>query len=173
MYERCFRSSGRSLWSFGRLLWEERERDHRVNKDVAISKSTSPTCSFMESMELDYRPLRVNGQHGWRRTLCFHYKAHCQFACECPNPSAPSGADMNFNRRHSMKSRNLHGSVNDKQRAGIDLNSMIKRNLRDFDLNSMIKRNLRDFVNYMENFNGTLAVPRSANFDNDMNFGGN
>ena len=30
----------------------------------------------------------------------------------------------------------------------------------------MIKRNLRDFVNYMENFNGTLVVPRSANFDN-------
>ena len=47
-----------------------------------------------------------------------------------------------------------------------ELNSMIRRNLRDFDLNSMIKRNLRDFVNDMENFNGTLVVPKSANFDN-------
>ena len=75
-------------------FYEKRERDHRVNKDVAISKSTLPTCSFMESMESDYRPLRVNGQHGWRRTLCFHYKAHGHFACECPNLSAPSGADQ-------------------------------------------------------------------------------
>ena len=140
-------------------FYEKRERDHRVNKDVAISKSTLPTCSFMESMESDYRPLRVNGQHGWRRTLCFHYKARGHFACECPNLSAPSGADMDFNRRLSMKSRNRHGSVNDKQRTGIDLNSMIRWNLRDFDLNSMIKRNLRDFVNDMENFNGTLVLP--------------
>ena len=30
----------------------------------------------------------------------------------------------------------------------------------------MIKRNLRDFVNDMDNFNGTLVVPRDANFDN-------
>ena len=117
----------------------------------------------MESMESDNRPLRVNGQHGWRRTLCIHYKAHGHFACECPNLSAPSGADMDFNRRQSMKSRNRHGSVNDKQRAGIDLNSMIRWNLRDFDLNSMIKRNLRDFVNDMENFSGTLVVPKDAN----------
>ena len=29
----------------------------------------------------------------------------------------------------------------------------------------MIKRNLRDFVNDMENFNGTMVVPRDANFD--------
>ena len=142
---------------------EMKERDHGVNKDVAISKSTSPTCSFMESMGLDYRPLRVNCQHGWWRTLCFHYKAHGHFACECPNLSAPSGADMDFNRRYSMKSWNRHGFVNDKQRAGIDLNSMIRWNLRDFDLNSMIKRNLRDFVNDMENFSGTLGVPRDAN----------
>ena len=28
-YERCFRSSGRSLWSLWCLLWEERERDYR------------------------------------------------------------------------------------------------------------------------------------------------
>ena len=145
---------------------EERERDHRVNRDVAISKSTSPAYSFMESMESDYRPQRVSDQHGWQRTLCFHNKAHGQFPCECLNLSAPSGADMDFNRRHSMKSRNQHGSVNDKQRAGIDLNSMIRQNLRDFDLKSMIKRNLRDFVNDMENFNGTLVVPRDANFDN-------
>ena len=32
---------------------EKRERDHRVNRDVAISKSTSPAYSFMESMESD------------------------------------------------------------------------------------------------------------------------
>ena len=95
-------------------FYEKRERDHRVNKDVAISKSTLPACSFMESMESDHRPLRVNGQHGWRKTLCFHYKAHGHFACEYPNRSAPSGADMDFNRRHSMTSRNRHGSVNDK-----------------------------------------------------------
>ena len=138
---------------------EKRERDHRMNKDVAISKSTPPTCSFMESMESDYRPLRVNGQHGWQKTVCFHFKAHGHFSCECPNLSAPSGADMNFNRRHSMKSRNRHGSVNDKQRAGIDLNSMIRQNLRDFDLNSMIKRNLCDFVNDMDNFNRTWLCP--------------
>ena len=62
-----------------------------------------------------------------------------------------------------MKSRNRHGFVNDKQRAGIDLN---RRNLRDFDLNSMIRRNLRDFVNDMESFNGTLIVARGANCDN-------
>ena len=41
--------------------------------------------------------------------------------------------------------------------AGIDLNSMIRWNLRDLDLISMIKRNLRDFVNDMENFCGTLV----------------
>ena len=170
MHERCFRSSGRSLWRLG-AFYEKRERDHRVNKDVAISKSTLPTCSLMESMESDYRPLRVNGQHGWRRTLCFHYKAHCHFACECPNLSVldtPSSADMNLNWRHSMKSRNRQGSVNDKQMAVIDLNSMIRRNLRDFDLNSLITRNLCDFVNDMEtfNFNGPLVVARDANFDN-------
>ena len=159
-------------------FYEKSERDHRVNKDVAIFKSTLPTCSFMESMESDYRPLRVDGQHSWRRTLCFHYKAHGHFACECPNLSAPSGADMDFNRRHSIKSRNRHGSVNDKQRAGIDLNPMIRWNLRDFDLNSMIKRNLRDFVNDMENSSGTLVVPIDANLYNvgeeqngiDLNF---
>ena len=117
-------------------------------------------------MELDYRPQRVSDQHGWQRTLCFHNKACGQFPCECPNLSAPSRADMDLKWRHSMKSRNRQGSVNDKQMAGIDLNSMIRWNLRDFDLNSMIKRNLRDFVNDMENFNGTLVVPRSANFDN-------
>ena len=50
--------------------------------------------------------------------------------------------------------------------AGIDLNSMIRRNLRDFDLNLMIKWNIRDFVNDMEHFNVTLSVPRDANFDN-------
>ena len=65
-----------------------------------------------------------------------------------------------------MESQTRHGSVNVKQMAGIDLNPMIRRYLRDFDLNSMIKRNLCDFVNDMENFNGTLVVPRSANFDN-------
>ena len=121
---------------------------------------------LVEFMESDYRPLRVNGRHGWGRTLCFHCKAHGQFACECPNLSAPSGADMDFNKRHSMRSRNRHGSVNAKQMAGIDLNSMIKRILRDFDLNSMIKRNLRDFVNDMEIFNGTVVVPRDANLYN-------
>ena len=42
----------------------------------------------------------------------------------------------------------------------------IRWNLGDFDPNSMIKRNLRDFVNYMENFYGTLVVPRGADFDN-------
>ena len=30
----------------------------------------------------------------------------------------------------------------------------------------MLKCNLRDFVHDMENFNGTLVVPRSGNFDN-------
>ena len=49
--------------------------------------------------------------------------------------------------------------------AGIDFNSVIRWNLRDFDLNFIIKRSLRDFVNDMEIFNGTLVVPRSANFD--------
>ena len=73
---------------------------------------------------------------------------------------------MDLNWQHSMKGRNRKGSVNDIQMAGIDFNSMIRWNLRDFDLNSMIKRNLRDFVNDMENFNGTLVVPRSANFYN-------
>ena len=129
------------IWTIFVIVWVpfgRRERDHRVNKDVAMFKSTSPTCSFIESMESDYRPLRVNGQHGWQRTLCFHYKAHGHFACECPNLSAPSGADMDFNRRHSMKSRNRHVSVNDKQKAGIDLNSIIRWNLRDFDINFII-----------------------------------
>ena len=50
--------------------------------------------------------------------------------------------------------------------AGIDLHSMIRQNLRDFDLKFIIKRNLCDFVNDIENFNGTLVVARSANFDN-------
>ena len=49
---------------------------------------------------------------------------------------------------------------------GIDLNSMIRQNLRDFDLNSMITRNLCDFVNDMESSNGPLVVARDANFDN-------
>ena len=52
---------------------------------------------------------------------------------------------------------------------GIDLNSMIRRNLRDFELNSMIRRNLHDFVNGIESFNGTLVVPTDANF---VNMGG-
>ena len=56
-------------------------------------------------------------------------------------------------------------NVGDEQN-GIDLNSMIRRNLRDFDLNSMIARNLCDFVNAMESFNGPLFVARDANFDN-------
>ena len=161
---------------------EKRERDHRVNKDVAIFKSTSPTCSFIDSMESDYRPLRVNGQHGWRRTLCFHYKAHGHFAYECPNLSAPSRADIDLN----WIKRNLRDFVNDMEnfsgtlvvprdanlynvgdeQNGIDLNSMIRRNPRDFDLNSMITWNLCDFLNDMENFNGPLVVARDANFDN-------
>ena len=145
---------------------EKIERDHRVNRDVAISKSTSPAYSFIESMESDYRPQRVSDQHGWQITLCFHNKARGQFPCECPNLSAPSRADMDLKWRHSMKTRNWHDSVNGKQMASIDLNSMIRWNLCDFDLNSMIKRNLHDFVNDMENFNGTLVVPRDANFDN-------
>ena len=53
----------------------ERERDHGVNRDVAVSKSTSPACSIMKPMESDFKSQRVNGQHGWQRTLCFHYKA--------------------------------------------------------------------------------------------------
>ena len=44
---------------------EKRERDHRVNRDVAVSKSTSPACSFMEPMESDFKSQRVNDQHGW------------------------------------------------------------------------------------------------------------
>ena len=56
-------------------------------------------------------------------------------------------------------------NVGDEQN-GIDLNSMIMRNLRDFDLNSMIARNLCGFVNDMESFNGPLVVARDANFDN-------
>ena len=56
-------------------------------------------------------------------------------------------------------------NVGDEQN-GIDPNSMIRRNLRDFDLNSMITRNLCDFVNDMESFNGYLVVARYANFDN-------
>ena len=139
---------------------EKRERDHRVNKDVAISKSTSPAYAFMESMESDYRPLRINDQHGWRRTLCFHYKAPGRVACEFPKLSAPGRVDVDLNWR------NRHDSVNDKQRAGIDLNSMIRRSLGDFDLNSMLKRNLGDLCNDMESFNGALVVPRDANFDN-------
>ena len=147
---------------------EKRERDHRVNRDVAISKSTSPAYSFMESMESDYRPQRVSDQHGWQITLYFHNKARGQFPCECPNLSAPSRADVDLKWQHSMKTRNRnrHDSVNDKQMASIDLNSMIRWNLRDFDLNSMIKRNLRDFANDMENFSGTLVVPRDANLYN-------
>ena len=145
---------------------DKRERDHRVNRDVAISKSTSPAYSFMESLESDYRPQRVSDQRCWQRTLCFHNKARGQFPCECPNLSAPSRADMALKWRHSMKTRNRHDSVNDKQRAGIDLNSMIRWNLHDFDLNSVIKRNLRDFVNDMENFSRTLVVPRDANLYN-------
>ena len=145
---------------------KKRERGQRVNRDIAISKSTSPAYSFMESMESDCIPQRFSGQHGWQKTLCFHYKALGHFACECPNLSAQSRADTDLNWRHSMKSRNRQGSVNDKQMSGIDLNSMIRWNLRDFDLNSMIKRNLRDFVNGMENFSGTLVVPRDANLYN-------
>ena len=74
----------------------ERGRDHRVNRDVAISKATSPAYSFMESIESDNRPLRVSDQHGWQSTLLcfFHYKAPGHFACECPNLSAPSRVDM-------------------------------------------------------------------------------
>ena len=56
-------------------------------------------------------------------------------------------------------------NVGDEQN-GIDLNSMIRRNLRDFDLNSMITRNLCDFVNGMKSFSGPLVVARDANFDN-------
>ena len=56
-------------------------------------------------------------------------------------------------------------NVGDEQN-GIDLNSMIRRNLRDFDLNSMITRNLCDFVNGMESLNEPLVVARDANFDN-------
>ena len=101
-----------SIWTIFEIVSapfvrRERERgDHRVNKDVAISKATSPAHSFMESMESDYRPQRVSGQHGWQRTLCFHCKAPGHFACECPNLSAPGRADMDLNWRHSMKSRN-------------------------------------------------------------------
>ena len=51
------------------------------------------------------------------------------------------------------KSRNRHCSANDKSRAGIDLNSMIRQNLRDLE-------------NDMESFNGNLVVSRAANFDN-------
>ena len=96
------------------------------------------------------------------------YTAPGHFACECPNLSAQSRSDMDLNKRHSMKTRNRHDSVNDKQMAGIDLKSMIRRNLRDFDLNSMIRRNLRDFVNDMESFNRTVVVARDANCDNMM-----
>ena len=81
------------------VFCEKRERDHRANKDVAISKSTSPAHSFLES---DYIPQRVSDQHGWQRTLCFHCKAPGHFACESPNLSAPSRADMDLNWRHSM-----------------------------------------------------------------------
>ena len=93
---------------------EKREKDHRVNRDVAISKSTSPAYSFMESMESDYRPQRVSDQHVWQRTLCFHNKARGQCPCECPNLSAPSRADMDLKWRQSMKTRNRHDYVNDK-----------------------------------------------------------
>ena len=75
---------------------EKRERYHRVNRVVAISKSTSPAYSFMESIESDYRPQRVNGQRGWQKTLCFRYKAPGHFVCECPNLSAPSRDDMDL-----------------------------------------------------------------------------
>ena len=30
----------------------------------------------------------------------------------------------------------------------------------------MVKRNLRDFLNDVDKFNGTLIVPKGANFDN-------
>ena len=113
----------------------------------------------MESVESGYRPRRLVSMIG--RELCVW-----SFACECPDLSAPSRANIDLNWWHSVKSWNRHGSVNDRQRAGIDLNSMIRRNLRDFDLNSMITQNLRDFVNDMESFNGVLVVPRGANFDN-------
>ena len=62
------------------------------------------------------------------------------------------------------RNANLY-NVGDEQN-GIDLNSTIRRNLRDFDLNSMKTRNLCDFVNEMESFNGLLVVARDANFDN-------
>ena len=65
-----------------------------------------------------------------------------------------------------MKSQNRHDSVNDKQRADIDINSMIRRDLQDIDFNSMIRRNLCDFVNDMESSNGMLVVPRDVNSDN-------
>ena len=56
-------------------------------------------------------------------------------------------------------------NVGDEQN-GIDLNSMIRRNLRNFDLDSMKTWNLCDFVNDMERFNVPLVVARGANFDN-------
>ena len=62
------------------------------------------------------------------------------------------------------KDANLY-NVGDEHN-GIDFNSMIRRNLRDFDLNSMITPNLCDFVNHMESFNGPLVVARDANVDN-------
>ena len=90
----------------GRLVafCEMTEGDHKVNRDVSISKSTSPAYSFMESMESDYRPLRVSDVHDWQRTLCFHYKAPGHFAWKCPNLSEPSRADMDLNW-HSIKTR--------------------------------------------------------------------
>ena len=62
------------------------------------------------------------------------------------------------------RNANLY-NVGDEQN-GINLNSTIRRNLRDFDLNSMKTRNLCDFVNEMESLNGPLVVARDANFDN-------
>ena len=57
-------------------------------------------------------------------------------------------------------------STSNSVRAGNELNSMTRRNLRDFDLNPMIRLNLHDFVNGMESFSGTSVVPRDTNFDN-------
>ena len=56
---------------------EKKERDHRVNRDVAISKSTSPAYSCMESMESDYRPLRFSDQHVGRDLFVFITKSLC------------------------------------------------------------------------------------------------
>ena len=70
-------------------------------------------------MESDFESLKVSEQHGWQRTLCFHYNAPGNFARECHNLPVPSRSDKDLNWWHSMKTRNRHDSVNDKQRAGI------------------------------------------------------